>query len=201
MTERIIEPNKEFKKKYNLISSNDELLRKPLENFDFKNPPVDPEELARELVGHMRYYGGIGVSANQLGLPYRVFTMEGDPAFVCFNPRITAFAGDSVKMDEGCLSYPGLYVKKERPEIIRCRFFTPNGNSVVKKFTGMTARIFQHEMEHMNGENFLEGIGPLELDFAKKRQQKLLRKVQKQRKQLKKMEKAGLIKQKDPNES
>ena len=193
--------DKEFKKKYNLIPANDELLTTKLENFDFKEPPVDPEELARDLIAHMRYYGGIGLSANQLGLPYRVFTMEGDPAFVCFNPRITAYAGEEVKMHEGCLSYPGLYVKKARPEIIRCRFFSPTGTPIVKKFTGMTSRIFQHEMEHMEGGNFLEGIGPLALDFAKKRQAKLLRKVQKQRKLLMKAEKAGLIKKKEPNES
>ena len=191
----------EFKKKYNLVAANDEILNTPLENFDMKNPPVDPEELAKELVGHMRHFGGIGLSANQLGLPYKVFTMEGDPAFVCFNPRITAYAGEEVAMDEGCLSYPGLYIKKKRPEIIRCRFFTPNGNSVVRKFTGMSSRIFQHEMEHMEGGNFLEGISKLKLDMAKKRQEKLLRKVQKQRKLLMKAEKAGLIKKKEPNES
>ena len=191
----------EFKKKYNLVAANAEILNTPLENFDMKNPPVDPEELAKELVGHMRHFGGIGLSANQLGLPYKVFTMEGDPAFVCFNPRITAYAGEEVAMDEGCLSYPGLYIKKKRPQIIRCRFFDPLGNAVVKKFSGMSARIFQHEMEHMEGGNFLEGISKLKLDMAKKRQEKLLRKVQKQRKLLLKAEKAGLIKKKDPNES
>ena len=79
----------EFKKKYNLVAANDEILNTPLENFDMKNPPVDPEELAKELVGHIRHFGGIGLSANQLGLPYRVFTMEGDPAFVCFNPNLS----------------------------------------------------------------------------------------------------------------
>ena len=186
---------------YELVEEATKVLREPTDEFDFENPPEDPKEVEKNLAEAMERFGGIGLSANQLGLPYKVFTMEGDPAFVCFNPRITAYAGEEVAMDEGCLSYPGLYIKKKRPEIIRCRFFTPNGNSVVRKFTGMSSRIFQHEMEHMEGGNFLEGISKLKLDMAKKRQEKLLRKVQKQRKLLLKAEKAGLIKKKDPNES
>ena len=170
----------EFKKKWNLVPTNDPLLSTKLENFDFKNPPVDPVELVEDMLGHMRHFGGIGLSANQLGLPYRVFVTEGDPGFACFNPRITAFAGDEVLMDEGCLSYPGLYIKKKRPEMIRVRFFDPYGNPVVKRFNGMTSRIFQHEMEHMEGENYLDGVNNLVLQRAKRKQELLLRKVRRQ---------------------
>ena len=53
-----------------------------LENFDLKNPPVDPVELATDMLAHMRYFGGIGLSANQLGLPYRVFVTEGDLSLI-----------------------------------------------------------------------------------------------------------------------
>ena len=173
---------KKFEKKYNLIDANDPLLKEKLPRFDIKNPPegVDPVELGKELLGHMRYFGGIGLSANQLGLPYRVFVMEGDPGFVCFNPTITAYAGDLVNLDEGCLSYPGLYVKKKRRGLIRVRFQDPYGNACVKKFTGMSARIFQHEMEHMEGENFLEGISRLALDNARRKQRNLLRRVRRE---------------------
>jgi peptide deformylase len=172
---------KEFEKKYNLIAPSEDILRNKVDLFDFKNPPVDPEELGLDLLKHMRYFGGIGLSANQLGLPYRVFVMEGDPGFVCFNPRITAFAGEDVMLDEGCLSYPGLYIKKKRPNLIRVRFMDPFGNPCVKKFTGMTARIFQHEMEHMDGENFLADIGEFALRRAKEKQTKLLEKVRRQK--------------------
>ena len=91
----------EFKKKWDLVPANHPLLSTKLENFDLKNPPVDPVELATDMLAHMRHYGGIGLSANQLGLPYRVFVTEGDPGFACFNPRITAHAGEEVLMDEG----------------------------------------------------------------------------------------------------
>ena len=173
---------KKFEKKYNLIDANDTLLREKLPRFDIRNPPegVDPVELGKELLAHMRYFGGIGLSANQLGLPYRVFVMEGDPGFVCFNPTITAYAGELVNLDEGCLSYPGLYVKKKRRGLIRVRFQDPYGNPCVKKFSGMSARIFQHEMEHMEGENFLEGVSRLALDNARRKQRNLLRRVRRE---------------------
>ena len=168
---------KEFEKKYNLIAPSEDILRNKVAMFDFKNPPVDPEELGLDLLKHMRYFGGIGLSANQLGLPYRVFVMEGDPGFVCFNPRITAHAGDEVLLEEGCLSYPGLYIKKKRPAMIRCNFQDPYGNSITKRFNGISSRIFQHEFEHLEGANFLEGISRLALDNARRKQRNLLRRV------------------------
>ena len=180
---------KEFEKKYNLIPANDPLLNNKLELFDFRNPPVDPEELGEDLLEHMRYFGGIGLSANQLGMPYRVFVMEGSPGFICFNPRISAFAGDEVQLDEGCLSYPGLYVKKKRPGTIRVSYVDEKGFRQVKRFQGLSARIFQHEMEHMDGNNFLEGIGPLALQMAKQRQDKLLKKVRRDTKRAKRAQK------------
>lgn len=180
---------KEFEKKYNLIPANDPLLNNKLELFDFRNPPVDPEELGKDLLEHMRYFGGIGLSANQLGMPYRVFVMEGSPGFICFNPRISAFAGDEVQLDEGCLSYPGLYVKKKRPGTIRVSYVDEKGFRQVKRFQGLSARIFQHEMEHMDGNNFLEGIGPLALQMAKQRQDKLLKKVRRDTKRAKRAQK------------
>ena len=144
------QPQDDFKKKYNLVDETDPILSTKMDRFDFQNPPVDPEELGKDLLAHMRYFGGIGLSANQLGMPYRVFVMEGSPGFICFNPRISAFAGDEVQLDEGCLSYPGLYIKKKRPQLIRVRFFSPTGEPIVKRFSGITARIFMHEMEHMD---------------------------------------------------
>ena len=173
---------KEFEKKYNLIPSDDSLLQNKLELFDFNNPPVDPEELSKDLLEHMKHFGGIGLSANQVGLPYRVFVMVGD--IVCFNPKITAYAGEELMLDEGCLSYPGLYIKKRRPEMIRCRYFDATGKASVHRYSGMTSRIFQHEYEHMEGESFLDGIGEFALRRAKEKQQKLIKKVGRQRKRL-----------------
>jgi peptide deformylase len=100
----------------------------------------------------MYEYNGLGLAANQVGEPYRIFAMRGQPEnFVCFNPRIVQPSEMEVVLEEGCLTYPGLLVKIKRPQHIRVRFQLPNGDTITKQFTGMTARVFQHEMDHLNG--------------------------------------------------
>lgn len=134
-----------------LVEHTDTLLRAELEPFDFENPPVDPEELAIQLVEFMRANDGIGLAANQVGLPYRVFAMEGEPAHVCFNPRVVMPGEEQVTLEEACLSFPGMEVKVKRPKSIKVRFNGPDGEVYTKTFTGMTARIFQHELDHLDG--------------------------------------------------
>ena len=95
---------------YDLIEHDSAILEQELPLFDFENPPIDPEELARNLLDTMRHHKGIGLSANQVGLPYRVFVMEGEPAFACFNPKIVDVSNETVSLVEGCLSYPGVAV-------------------------------------------------------------------------------------------
>ena len=74
--------------------------------------PDKAVDLQKKLIDNMLYYDGVGLSANQLGLPYRVFVMlhEGQPLTV-FNPRVIQKSSDEVYMMEGCLSYPGLFIK------------------------------------------------------------------------------------------
>ena len=72
-----------------LVLSNDSVLTIPCKPFDFANPPFDPIEFSRELVKFMYDNNDIGISANQVGVPYRIFAMRGAPEnFVCFNPKI-----------------------------------------------------------------------------------------------------------------
>jgi len=135
-----------------LVPPNDPILTKPCDVFDFSNPPIDPIELAKDLVKTMYDSNGIGLSANQVGIPYRVFAMRGSPEnFVCFNPKLVQPSEMEVILEEGCLTYQGLLVKIKRPQHIRVRFTTPNGETLTKQFTGMTARTFQHELDHLDG--------------------------------------------------
>ena len=178
------QPHQEaFKKKYNLVSADHKALTTPAEKFNFADPQTDAYELANDLASHMKHFNGVGLAAPQLGLHYRVFAMNGDPLFVCFNPIITATTGDEVLMDEGCLSYPGLYLKVKRPSNIRVRFQDYNGDVHVKKFGGMTARVFQHEFEHMEGQKFTDSVSDFVLRRAVEKQKKILNKVRKQLKE------------------
>lgn len=135
-----------------LVPPNDPILTKPCDVFDFSNPPIDPIEFAKDLIKTMYDSNGIGLSANQVGIPYRVFAMRGAPEnFVCFNPKLVQPSEMEVILEEGCLTYQGLLVKIKRPQHIRVRFTTPNGETLTKQFTGMTARTFQHELDHLDG--------------------------------------------------
>lgn len=173
------DPLANWKKEYNLVPASSPILSQRVSNFDFNNPPVDPMELSLSLLGHLRHYKGLGLSANQLGLPYRVFVLEGDPAFVCFNPVITAVGDKEVRVEEGCLSFPGMYMKIKRPSAIRVRFQDPNGDFVTKKFSGFTAQLFQHEYDHMEGILYIQRVSRLVHDRARKQQDKLLKRMRK----------------------
>ena len=138
-----------------LVKSNDPILLTQCLPFDFQNPPIDPYDLAHDLVEFMYENNGLGLAANQVGLPYRVFAMRGHPQnFVCFNPKIISESAEVVSMEESCLSFPGLVVKVKRPKSIRARFTMANGEIKTEPFVGMTARIFLHELDHLDGRLF-----------------------------------------------
>ena len=143
-----------------------------LEDFDFKNPQIDPVDLSQSLVSLMRKEMGYGLAANQVGLPLKMFVLDGEPAYAVFNPRITYFGEEEILLEEGCLSYPGLALKIKRPRFIRVRFRDPYGDYVTKQFDGITARVFQHEFDHINGVDFTQKVSKLKRDMAIKRWKK-----------------------------
>lgn len=145
----------------------DVYLRKVCEPFDFENPPFDPIEFAKEITALLYEKNGLGLAANQVGVPYRIFAMRGAPeSFVCFNPKLVSSSKDQVVLDEGCLSYPGLYVKVKRPSVVRVRFTVPNGDTITRQFIGMSARVFQHEMDHLDGIRFFDKANKFHRDQA-----------------------------------
>jgi peptide deformylase len=138
-----------------LVHESNDVLKKPCVDFDFANPPFDPVEFSQNLVHTMMTNNGLGLAANQVGVPYRIFAMRGDPQhFVCFNPKIIYTGDENIFLEEGCLSFPGLITKIKRPAFIRVRFATPNGEITTKGFYGLAARVFQHELDHLDGQLF-----------------------------------------------
>lgn len=154
---------------YELVKESDPILKNEIELFDFKNPQIDPVEISHILAQSMLDKNGIGLAANQIGLSYRVFAIKANPIIVCFNPRIVDYSEDQIYLEEGCLTYSGLYVKIKRPEVIKVRYTKPNGETITTKFQGLTARVFQHEMDHLNGINFLSRANKYHLEQAKKK--------------------------------
>jgi peptide deformylase len=153
-----------------LVKPDNPILTTKCQDFDFENPPVWPVELAKDLVKFMYDNNGIGLAANQVGLPYRVFAMRGYPEnFVCFNPRIVQPSDQEIVLEEGSLTYPGLLVKIKRPQHVRVRFRMANGEVRTDTFTGLSARIFQHEMDHLDGIEFFSRANKYHREQAFKR--------------------------------
>ena len=121
---------------------------------------------------------GLGLSANQVGLLKRVFAihLKDQVPFCMFNPYILYGDNDLVLADEGCLSFPELFLKIPRHKNITAGYVDRQGNKRIIELTGIDARCFQHELDHLEGVCFVEHISSLKLALAKK---KLLKKRKK----------------------
>lgn len=120
---------------------------------------------------------GLGLAAPQIGITTRAFAFGNpdDPAsvMVVFNPVITYYGDDVEIGEEGCLSYPGLFIRIPRSHSIRARFADVTGDIKAHSFTGITARVFQHEYDHLDGTVFQERASAPYLDSAYRRKKKL----------------------------
>ena len=92
------------------------------------------------------------------------------------NPIIKT-SGKTLKLTEGCLSYPLLYLKKKRPEKLSVKYQNADGDTIDAHFEGLAARVFHHEMDHMEGKTFLDGVSKIKLQSARQKQKILKRKV------------------------
>ena len=160
-----------------LVSVTDPILKNPLESCSIG---LDRKELHDRLLSAMEYYQGIGLSANQIGIKERAFIMYSDikkkETITCFDPLITEYHLDKIIMDEGCLTWPGLWLKVPRSEGIRCLYYDVDGELVQVEMHGLESRIFQHEYDHMEGTNFTKRVSPLKLNIAKRRATKMKKK-------------------------
>jgi len=142
---------------------------------------LDRKELSKKMFKSMSKYGGIGLSGNQVGLPFRMFVMGGHPQIedgkerTVFNPIVNDVSPETVLMKEGCLSFPFLFLSIKRPKWVNVRYTDENGEEVEEFLHGMSSRIFQHENEHMNGYIFTDLVSKIKLERGKKAQAKLIK--------------------------
>jgi peptide deformylase len=141
----------------------EKFLRKKAADFDFKKfKRAEISSLISRMRRIMREANGIGLSANQIGLNFRVFVAEvpdvngGTKFYAVFNPKIEKVSEEKTGYEEGCLSVPGKWGDVERPEKIVIGGFDKNGRPAKIKAWGLLARVFQHEMDHLNGKLFID---------------------------------------------
>ena len=158
------------KDKLDLVEPTAEVLHKAPQPFNFEADGDSAQSVANVLFERMKQLGGVGLSANQVGLDMRVFVMGlGETKIAVFNPIIISYSKIEEVFNEGCLSYPGIMLAINRPTKITATYQDETGKFVEQEFNGLTARIFQHEYDHMNGTDFTQKVSKFKLDFAKKK--------------------------------
>ena len=140
-----------------LIPSDDSLLHNKIKKCSYN---LDRSKLVYTLHENMFHYNGVGLSANQLGIDERVFVMisnmEAQETITCFNPKIIKESKEIVTMEEGCLSYPELFLDIPRPSSVIVKYEDEGKKIHKERLTGFIARIFQHEYDHMEGIDFTQ---------------------------------------------
>lgn len=183
--EGIVKEKEEIVEPLSLFDESHPMLLQRIPEYDVSrlpNPVLG--KLIKRLKMTMKLHGGIGLSANQCGIFERVFVLgANDAIWACINPKIINASPDLIRDKEGCLSFPGLALGVERHSWIEAEFINEECKVVQMRFEGLTARCFQHELDHMNGIKFTSKVKPLALQMAKKQQQKLIKKIMRLKKQ------------------
>ena len=161
-----------------LLTHPNEFLDRKLPDFDFENPAMDPKVLEEEMIKLMAVENGIGLSASQIGVNARVFTMitrnlkQVTHPFAVFNPQVIAVSEDLASDQEGCLSFPELFFYVKRPQKILVEFFDRDKNKLTITLEGIDARCFLHELDHLDGICFTDRISKFKLERAREQQRK-----------------------------
>ncbi len=167
-----------------IVAYGDPVLRKRAK--DITPTDFDIKKFSADLFDTMYASAGIGLAAPQVGHSVRMFVVDGttlnddeeeadkDPILDTFkkvfvNPEIVEDDGDEWAFEEGCLSIPGIRADVYRPETIRIHYYDINWKEYEEEYSGMAARIIQHEYDHLEGKLFTDYLSPLKRQLIKKK--------------------------------
>ena len=137
----------------------------------------DVRRVVADMTDSMYAQNGAGLAAIQIGVPLRIFIVEGgvagggeqDPPKVFINPEIIDISSDAQTGDEGCLSFPNIFVPVKRGMRARVRATDLEGNSFEAEGEGLYARAMQHETDHLNGRLLIDQVGPVKRESIKRK--------------------------------
>ena len=148
-----------------IVKFPNEVLRQKVEDFDFENCILDPEKLEAELIETMFAHDGIGLAATQVGITVRVFAMghkdNPESAQAFFNPMVVATLDEMEDLEEGCLSFPGIFVTIKRPTAIKAQWQNSKGEVKEATLAGYECKCFLHELDHLEGIVFQDRVSPV----------------------------------------
>ena len=132
---------------------------------------------------------GIGLAAPQLGNSVKMFVMKHSKLgnIGVYNPEILFQSEETVSIEEGCLTFPGLFFHVSRPEAVQVKFYDKRNNEQILELDGMDSRCFQHETDHLHGVLNLSYISDFKLQRAIKKRDKLLKKFSNMKRSLKRV--------------
>lgn len=122
-------------------------------------PSVDDtiRTLCISMINTMLENNGVGLAANQVGVLKRIIVvLVEDKPTVMINPEILEYSETLCEMEEGCLSIPGEYLHITRPETVKVKFRDTKGKPHIQTYSGLTSRIIQHEIDHLDGTVMLD---------------------------------------------
>lgn len=162
-----------------LVQPNDPVLYQATKFFDFSEH--NATEVVEKMAEIMFKEHGIGLAGPQVGFPYSVFVMQwtDNNAIGVFNPVIKDKSNNIVKSAEGCLSFPFLMLTIPRPESCSVQFTTSEQKIIEADLTGIHARCFLHEYDHLHGKVFQSYVSNLSLNIARRKRNKFFKKTKK----------------------
>ncbi|MDP3982368.1 MAG: peptide deformylase [bacterium] len=138
----------------------------------YPNPILHKKALAGEgftqevhnLISHMqdvmKTHNGVGLAAPQVGISLRLILVQnGETVEACMNPQVLSSSKEREVDTEGCLSIPGLWIPISRPARISVSYLAKDGKEVTRDLKGFLARVFQHEIDHINGKLIIDHLG------------------------------------------
>ncbi|UCD63076.1 MAG: peptide deformylase [Candidatus Zixiibacteriota bacterium] len=159
-----------------IVIYGDPVLREVSEEVDEINQEI--KDLVSDLTDTLKKAKGLGLSAVQIGVLKRVFIIDlsavdiTEKLRVFINPEIIE-TGDPVEFEEGCLSFPGIYQKIERPARVKVRAKDLDGVTFTFEANGVAARAILHENDHLSGKLFIDYLSPMARSMLKGRLRKL----------------------------
>jgi len=161
-------------------TSQETLLKINLEGHEALQQIIPEADLTQDIewdkIGSLMYRtmkkaNGIGLAANQVSVGIRMFVMYGE--MILINPKIIETSPIMQLVEEGCLSFPNLFMKLKRPQSVVVEYYDKNLNKKVDRFEDMWAQCIQHEIEHLDGICFIDKVSKMKLDYYRKKQRKL----------------------------
>jgi len=163
-----------------LITAPNEILSKPVQLFDFKK--MDAKGISDDMIALMQSKGGIGLSANQVGIDAQILVMKlhllySKETITIINPQIEALSADTETMPEGCLSHDGLILDIKRPVSVVVKYLDTDEKPCTITLYDIDARCFLHEYDHLCGIEFTDRVSALKLTRARDRIKKQMKRM------------------------